>query len=915
MEASQPLLERFFHLCGEWSRLRPRGGGAAALAGFDFQLAAALVEMVRRFDMASFHRHGSAPSGDVFLEALSDIAVQQGGLIVVTQAKLTLQSGTLKHALDELWAIDQLARSATPDLVGRLRYRIATSRNALRTWETTRERWNPTGGRDEVAVAGFRNSVLCEVLPDPRLTAVELLASDFKAEDPVALVEGYIGKLLGAARTAGFHTAASEISSSLAGLLNAATKRTSEFRLWRATDQPPAEVLFAKDDRQAVRVGERLTVRDLREGLLANRAVYASVLDACETWLASLSIGAAKIPVFWIEGRSGTGKSAALLHLLAKIHGDDPSRAVLWLGTRSDATGRAVAWAGNLLRQGYQVLIGIDDPASGQQAEAFASGIRQARKERDIVYDSEVESGRQIPLPIAVVCCGPAEQREDAMRLGGGEIEITSFVLPRETRADLDELAAFFHARTGRDPPTLEGDVLLVQRFFEWEKGRIDDFARSFRTRLLNFDADRPQKKVFETVARILAFGRLYIDYPADPIESDRAEDATLDRAFVLLARDQTHFVFDVQDEMDRARTVRLTHPHLADAIYRVWFEADGDRVHRRAHLQSGFESAIARQGLPIAARLAPLWAVARLSTGRSPGHDDVRDLTGRLDLVREDLRRVLPGLYLRARLVPAYMPLTDLPVWTDLDAYLELYLQPSPIAVLAGEIAHATAPRPGLRLACHKLLEHRERHYAHLNAADMVAGLLYRLSGWQNDNGSPWHDWAALAEDFIRKCGVRAIGDAVRRFITAAPASRQVTNLVGCLAATLAADQDSVPILLSWLDVARTSLPSWPGVLGDIYDQDGRSAEFDRLAIRFLAEQPAHGSWSYFWEYLWKENRVDGTGLEERALVWLRARTVDQSDGGWKYVWEALWAAAKDDTRRDALLAMADDRLGPVIN
>jgi len=315
-----------------------------------------------------------------------------------------------------------------------------------------------------------------------------------------------------------------------------------------------------------------------------------------------------------------------------------------------------------------------------------------------------------------------------------------------------------------------------------------------------------------------------------------------------------------------------MTHPHLADAIYRFWFGSDGDRVYRRTHLQAGFQSAAARFGLPVAERLAPLWAVARLAAGRAPKPGEVRDLSARLDLVREDLRWVLPRLYPQAGSIPGFTQLTDLPVWTDLDAYFELHLQPAPFTALAQEVARTTVPRPGLRLACHKLLEHRDLHRAHVDGPEVVAELLSRLSEWRDEYGAQWHDWGALAEDFVRKCGVRAVDEAVRRFVTASPASRQAIDLVGCLVAMLASSHEAAPILLSWLGVARTSLPSWPGVLGDIHTRQGRSPEFDRQAMRFLSEQPTHGSWSFFWEYLWHANAVDREELEEKALAWLGA-------------------------------------------
>ena len=521
MDTTRSLMEKFRRLRAMWQAAHPRGGAVAALAGFDFQLAAALVEVIRRFDPVKFERGDDRYHANVFMEALSDTAVHDNGLVIITQAKRSLHSGALKDALDDLWSIDQFVRARMPELVDRLRYSIVTRRIVLKDWEAARERWAPDGQANSKHASAFSQSISCKVTADPWLEAAALLTTTFKVEGPFGKVSNFIGELVGSAELDGsLDGAIARITTSLFGSLDAATRRTVEIHPWRSTDKPPATVNPESDIGQAVRIGENLTIGDLRAGRLADRAVYKEIHAECEAWLARLSATSNKIPIFWVEGRSGTGKSAALLHLLAKLHDENPSRALLWLGPHSEAVARAVAWSADFMRHGYQVVIAMDDPASGQRAEEFASAVRRAREERDIVVDAELEAGRTPPEPLAIICCGPTEQREDAVDVCGDEIEIYGFPLRKETQADLDELADFFRIRTGREPPPLGGDVLLVQRFFEWEKGEISDFARNFRTRLRDFDRGRPQEKTFEAVAKILAFGRLYIDYPAS--EADR---------------------------------------------------------------------------------------------------------------------------------------------------------------------------------------------------------------------------------------------------------------------------------------------------------------------------------------------------------------------------------------------------------
>src|SRR3954468_16224488 len=119
--------EDFFRLRAKWEEGHPERGGSNALAGFDFQLTAALVEVIRNFDVDH--------PGSVFVESLSDHVRRQGGIIFVTQAKLTLHSGALRKALDGLWAIEKLAREVTPNILHLLKYCVVAAHSDLKNWQ------------------------------------------------------------------------------------------------------------------------------------------------------------------------------------------------------------------------------------------------------------------------------------------------------------------------------------------------------------------------------------------------------------------------------------------------------------------------------------------------------------------------------------------------------------------------------------------------------------------------------------------------------------------------------------------------------------------------------------------------------------------------------------------------------------
>ena len=622
--------------------------------------------------------------------------------------------------------------------------------------------------------------------------------------------------------------------------------------------------------------------------------------------------------------------------------------------------GDVIHWSAPFVRETRRVIIGIDEEYTTRNTK-FSKAQYVTRAIRwDRLRTGVSEAGRPPPFSPIIVCCGPTEQRQDVDYVCGSDIEIEPHELPKETKDDLDSLAIWYEKRTGRKAPELSGDILLVQRFFEWDKGEIGDFARRFRRRLEQFDDHRSEKIVFQTVAKILAFGRLYAEYPADPVSKARDGDPVLERAFFQLAREESHFSFS--GDTNAHTGIRLTHPHLANAIYRAWFGLASDRGYRKLHLRDGIRAALGRYTLPASQRFGPLWAIAKIASGRSPvAERSTSDLRERITLIREELATILPELF-DELVAQSSSPLTDFPVWTDLAVSFNLKLLPNPFSVLSAALGEAVLPASGLRLACHKLLQHRDHVPQHLDSIELIAALLERLSSWRDSDGRPWRDWAPLALDFIQKVGVTRIALAVNRVMCLYPTWPAIGKLATELTSTIDKQPISRSILLNWLDHAPSWLPSWPGVLGDVYEKTGRCDRFDLLAIQFLSENPEHGSWSFFWQYLWNDGVLDRQLLEQRALAWLGIYTlqnvafpatsnvsvggfdrvwqdlwryyrtinvnsdalvlrgthwlsiIDSNHGGWQFVWDELWQDAKDDSDRRAVLrGLADKWLDAV--
>lgn len=896
-----------------WARTRASSGGFTALAGFDYQIAETLCRIIR-----------AEASGQAFvlMEVLSDIVEGDGGGLVVSQLKRTLSSGAVIKALEELWSIESLTRKEAPEIGDLIRYRIQGARSDLKSISGTIERWRPDAAFDADELQTFKSRVTTSVSSAPRMEAIRLLIESFADDDAQRTVDEFAGRLLRAGGPEQVSTAVEEFRLHLAGLRTSIARRERDFRLWGADDRAPATVELEQNPRDAVRVGERLSIPDLVAGRLANRRVYAEVHHAAEAWLADVSPTSEKLPCFWIGGRSGTGKSAALLHLLAALHRENPERVILWLGSRPDRLSEAITRFRDLALQGHQLIVALDDPLSPSRQDTFAEAAQNASEEWSRISGQATAE----PLtPPVIVACGPTEQREYGEENLFAELEIHSFDLPREREEDLQELADWYETRTGSAAPSISGDVLLVQRFFEWNRGEIPDFARRFRERLKGMARPNQSVTVFEVVARILAFGRLYADYPVIALQAARAMDDNLARDLDQLAEGDDHLSFQGDEG-----GVRLTHPHLADAIYRQWFGRSADRHHRKRHLADGLRGALGRRDLAPEIRTAPLWAIARLVRTRFGSRGVEADLKERADLIRAELVELLPEIY--AEILRDAAPLSDLPIWVILDSELNLGLSPSPSGVLVETLAKTTAPAQGLRLTCHMLLRYAPS-VGDVASVDAVVDLLDRIADWRAD-GLPWVEWSFVAADAIRNGGGPSLVDALLHLIDTAP---EWKGLRRCILAMIRRGSrlDGELLASAWFVATEPQTWDWGGVLialGEGPLGEEQRTVFADHAYRFLVANPQSRDWAAVWKMLHETMPEDRERLEALGLSWLgvvrgpvaavdpetlgfdrmlglllgrapeeaRSRLVQMAllwlDGapdandGWSFVWSGLW-------------------------
>lgn len=516
-------------------------------------------------------------------------------------------------------------------------------------------------------------------------------------------------------------------------------------------------------------------------------------------------------------------------------------------------------WCRHLQGPELQPLIAMDDPYAPDAQETGALWNAALIELEDLRQQGE---GDALPL---VICCGPTEQAQRLADDYGTDLMLEQFDLPREQSHELDALRAWYRQRTNEDPPHLDRDedVLLVQLFFQWRVGQsLPDFAKRFRGRIQASD----RGGVLESVlSRVLALNRLYAGYPTGIMDERLGPHlrGVLDQLRV------EHHIAEYADS--RRHGVWLAHPHLSNAIYEAWYPGARHLYVRAKHLEEAIGDALASAASP-GERTAPLWALTRaLAPGESHWIDEADRVARRVD--RAPTIDLLGKIYaLRAGVPESPMVTAELPVWVHLAALVpDLPLTPDPIGVAIGRLGDADVAEQGLRLTCHKLLQHLERMNEVLRARAIAAilDLLRRTPEWR--------EWAPVALDVLwqtqQREVTRLIADWIPRY---APRSHIGAILIGALRAA--------PNDANLLAAAEALLPHAPASFdwGDIAFQFLGHSETPPTAVlqwterhQFRVEEcfvlgrlvgdshaPAIG-WGLTWANLWHRERAANYVLE----------------------------------------------------
>jgi hypothetical protein len=588
---------RLANALGATNPKRARGGWTG-FAGFTFQIHSALLNYVRTLGPDDLH---DAPHLDY--ESLADFAIEDGDLIYTYEAKLTLTRTTLRAALSVLRDVYVVAAALDPGIADRLQFRITCARCTIPDPADAAAIWADADASDAAYYVASR--LLIETESDPKGELYALLARKFRVSNPAAMVDGWI-RQIGDLAAGG-----SGLSSAIVDALSQIGPEDLPFVVLSAEDREPGETRSLADGYLA---GEQPTLLHLRGGFFAPLPgvddLEGEVLSWYEQTIDDPVVTAnGSVPVYWVGGPSGSGKSILALQLLAQLN-MRASTTVIWLGASIERLTDAMRYA-KRISVDRTVFVGLDDP--------FAAGKSSVAHWKAALAElSQLRHAGNLSLLPVVFCCGTSDQLETFRQSCSSEAALAVRLLEPPTPERRRYLGQWFFDRTGNEANTYDDDqaILPAQLFFEWSKREgIKSFARRFRDRVQSLSTDTTR-----FVETVLALNRIYVGVPEElkvnlpPV----AQDELLD-----LENDQ-HFGF----RRSGRAGYWLSHPHLADILYNTWFPPNRHQHTRAAHLSDSLRQLLELDGSGLACAGVVSALVATAHPSQLSGTEGV----GRLD-------------------------------------------------------------------------------------------------------------------------------------------------------------------------------------------------------------------------------------------------------------------------------------------
>lgn len=837
----QDLLERWRH-----QHRKRAEGGWWSLAGFSFQASAFLLRFFPQLEKGT-----TEPGQLAEMEQLSDILCPQDGRLTLIQVKRTLDKASLVAALEEAYLITDLCRRETPALLGRLRFQIACRRKdtPLNVADLSMSDVIKADGDTESWQAMLRQfDALNPIIEEPdTLDQLHLYLWNAGVQDTTLLIEQCAGRMLNSFDMPG-PQAIRMLGRDLRSYFFAAPRRNNWIPIGRVLT-----LNHTTPDKQAskytgVLTGQVPKFDHLRKGYLRERPqIFQSLWTAFTRWLPTLDSSESelidKIPVFWISGRSGEGKSVLLLQLIAEFLKSVEATPTLQLQSGNDLP-RLIETVPEPRQLSdparSHIFAVIDDVYDLRDHEGWGDEIRNACSLRT--------------PPLAIITCGPTEQREQFTSHLIGQFNVAYFEVPILGRDECFEFLAWYEARTGksRDLNNLTTEnVLLVQFIFELAQGmRLPEFAQRFKRRLLRL-------KFFEVARAILAVNALYMDAPLALIESDKDRDA-LAR---LCREDQLHFRITPAENGSAMEGVRLAHAHLAWLLFVEWVEPPTTLAKACARELAKAMLVMEREPASLAAGrlLSQLLTTTRLSD--TADDNSLTPTANRSETIRELYR-----LHIRDHGGQPSLATATLPRWLDFAFKIPaLNLDPDPaFYAVAGFSDDSRA------------------HLIHGSAAAWVWIISERRFG---EEAKQLRD---AAEEFLLRYpnnpGIRSSiarlyarsqnNEAAKRFATkwlvANPTHPEAYQTISPLVAANPANDEVMKLAIDWLD-ANSTHPRASQLIAPLVAANPANDEVMKRAIDWLDANPDHPNAYWLITPLVAANPANAA-VARRAIDWLDA-------------------------------------------
>ena len=299
-------------------------------------------------------------------------------------------------------------------------------------------------------------------------------------------------------------------------------------------------------------IGRRPRLDDLTAGRFRERPeIVRAASKAVVDWLKEADHEAlidGRLPLFWIEGRAGDGKSVVLLQTIAAIMEAGELATITELQTREELE----AWLNSrdrgrtsAARLHWDIAF-IDDLYRKFDGEELRTLISR-------IYH------RGSPLA-AIITSGPTIEREATER--NDRVTITRFEVPPLDTEEMERFRTWMESRTGEARPSaLAHNQLLVEWLVEMAGERPDtDFAD-------NLAASLQRLGVHDIALVTAATNALDLGAPRALLEGAKAREA-----FAKLERDTDHFELRVEEDQ---AGIFLLHPALIWPLFQLWVRGE----------------------------------------------------------------------------------------------------------------------------------------------------------------------------------------------------------------------------------------------------------------------------------------------------------------------------------------------------